>query len=174
LSAPLPHMTMGVRMPDRVEPVRRAQNFRWEGVDYLPYKEDGSAPFKSISRQALFSDPRLLGELRYFEIEPGGYSTLERHEHVHAVMVLRGCGSCLVGTSVHAIEEHDLVTIPPLTWHQFKANAGDFLGFLCLVNRERDRPQLPTQEDLAALRANPDVAAFLDETFPRKATFVKA
>jgi hypothetical protein len=31
-----------------------------------------------------------------------------------------------------------------------------------MVNAERDKPQLPTATDLADLRANPAVAAFLD------------
>lgn len=146
-----------------VKPVRKAgPHFRWEGVDHRPYKEAETAPFKAISRQTLFSDPRLLGELRYFEIEPGGYSTLECHEHMHAVLILRGRGACLVGESVHTLGPHDLVTIEPLAWHQFRACAGEPLGFLCLVNSDRDRPRLPTTADLAALRADPAIAAFLD------------
>jgi quercetin dioxygenase-like cupin family protein len=135
----------------------------WDGVDRLNYKEEGVAPFKSISRQTLFSSPHLSGELRYFEIAPGGFSTLERHEHVHAVMVLRGRGACLVGDEVRAIETQDLISIAPWTWHQFRATAGEPLGFLCLVNSARDKPQLPTAEDLAALRAKPEIAAFLDQ-----------
>ncbi|MEJ0094340.1 MAG: cupin domain-containing protein [Methylocella sp.] len=134
---------------------------RWEGVENRPYKDANDAPFKAISRQVLFSDPRQLGELRYFEIEPGGFSTLERHEHMHGVMVLRGQGECLVGETVSALKLHDLVTIAPWTWHQFRAGPATPLGFLCLVNAARDRPQLPTDEDLAALKANPAVAAFL-------------
>ena len=43
-------------------------------------------------------------ELRYFEMAPGGYSTLERHEHMHAVMILRGHGHCLLGGEVRAVE----------------------------------------------------------------------
>lgn len=35
------------------------------------------------------------------------------------------------------------------------------LGFLCLVRCDRDRPTLPTADDLAALRADPDIAAFI-------------
>ncbi len=148
---------------DHSEVFRKAEpGFAWGGVVRLNYKEEGVAPFKSISRQTLFSDPRLAGELRYFEIEADGFSTLERHEHVHAVMILRGRGSCLVGAKVRAVETLDLVTIAPWTWHQFRASAGEALGFLCLVNVERDRPQLPNSEDLASLRANPDTAAFLD------------
>jgi quercetin dioxygenase-like cupin family protein len=136
--------------------------FGWEGVARHPYKEADSAPFRAISRQTLVADPRLLGELRYFEIEPGGFSTLERHGHMHAVMALRGRGRCLVGARVHELRPRDLVVIEPLTWHQFRADATEPLGFLCLVNAVRDRPQLPTDEELAALRADPAVAAFLD------------
>jgi quercetin dioxygenase-like cupin family protein len=143
--------------------LRKAEEaFRWAGVEHRPYKDDQSAPFKAISRQTLFSDPRLLGELRYFEIEPGGFSTLERHEHMHAVVVLRGEGHCLVGAVVHPLALHDLVTVSPWTWHQFRASAAAPLGFLCLVNAARDRPHLPTEEDRAALRRDPAVAAFLD------------
>jgi hypothetical protein len=32
------------------------------------------------------------------------------------------------------------------------------MGFLCLVRSDRDRPQLPTESDLAELRTDPDVA----------------
>lgn len=134
----------------------------WDGVQRLTYKEEGVAPFKSISRQTLFSSPHLAGELRYFEVEPGGFSTLERHEHAHAVMVLRGRGACLVGDEVREIETQDLISIAPWTWHQFRASARELLGFLCLVDSVRDKPQLPNAEDLAALRANPEIAAFLD------------
>lgn len=135
--------------------------FRWDDVAFLPYKEAASAPFKAISRQVLFHEPELACELRYFEMEPGGFSTLERHEHMHGVVILRGRGHCLIGQTVRPISPHDLITIPAWTWHQFRATSSEPLGFLCMVNRERDKPQLPTEDDLAALTAKPDVAAFL-------------
>lgn len=135
--------------------------FRWEGVEIHAYKQDGSAPFKDITRQTLFKDENLAGELRYFEIAPGGYSTLERHEHVHAVIILTGKGRCLVGEDVRVVSAFDLVNIPPMTWHQFRAGTDEPLGFLCMVDRERDSPKLPAAEDLAVLLANPDVAEFL-------------
>lgn len=140
---------------------RKASGYAWEGVSTLPYKEDDRALFKSITRQVLFSDPQLHAELRYFEIEPGGYSTLERHEHMHAVLVLRGRGDCLVGDEIKPIEPRDLVTVPPLTWHQFRASPSEPLGFLCMVNAVRDKPQLPSAEDLARLKSNEKIAAFL-------------
>ena len=54
----------------------------------------------------------------------------------------------------------DLVTVPAWTWHQFRAAADAPLGFLCMVDAERDRPQLPTAEERAALAAIPEVAGF--------------
>ena len=140
---------------------RKAKDYRWEGVDELPYKEDDRALFKAITRQILFSDPELKAELRYFEVAPGGFSTLERHEHVHAVLILRGRGHCLVGKEVKPIELRDLITVPPMTWHQFRATSTESLGFLCMVNAGRDKPQLPSPSDLAELEADAKVAAFL-------------
>ena len=136
--------------------------FRWEGVPHMPYKEEGSAPFKAISRQVLFEDPDQACQLRYFEMDAGGYSTLERHEHVHAVMILRGNGHCLLGNEVRPVRQFDLITIPAWTLHQFRATGGEPMGFLCMVNNDRDKPQLPDDAEVERLRQDPTVAAFLD------------
>jgi quercetin dioxygenase-like cupin family protein len=144
------------------------EDFRWDGVSHMPYKQDGTAPFKDISRQVLFQQPDMGCELRYFEMDAGGYSTLERHEHAHAVMILRGRGRCLLADEVVTVKPFDLITIPAWTWHQFRATDGGPLGFLCMVNQQRDRPQLPTTEELEDLKSVPAVAAFL-ESSPRGA-----
>jgi quercetin dioxygenase-like cupin family protein len=151
-------------MSKRKNPIRRFADFRWEDTDVLAYRDEGTAPFKAITRQTLFRDPALKGELRYFEMATGGYSTLERHEHMHAVLILRGEGECLIGDEVHKITANDLVTIEPMTWHQFRANAGMPLGFLCMVNVDRDKPSLPSEEERKAMEQNPRVAAFLKNT----------
>ena len=145
-------------------PIHRkaTDDYRWDAVDLLPYKEDDRALFKAITRQTLFSDPGMNGELRYFEMAADGFSTLERHEHMHAVLILRGRGHCLVGDAVRTVETRDLITVPPMTWHQFRATKGEPLGFLCMVNAARDKPQLPTADDLARLKADPKIAAFLE------------
>ncbi len=147
---------------EQIDNLRAHQDqFRWDGVELRPYKDEGAAPFRAISRQVLFADPSLGCELRYFEVGPGGHSTLERHEHVHAVMILRGRGRCLIGERVRDVRPFDLVTIPSWSWHQFRASGAEPLGFLCMVNAARDRPGLPTDQELAALAAQPEVAAFL-------------
>lgn len=140
---------------------RHREQCRWEEVDLRPYKETGEAPFRAVSRQQLFADPALGCEWRYFEVGAGGFSTLERHAHMHAVMILRGRGKCLVGTEVRTVAPFDLVTIPAWNWHQFRAASDQPLGFLCMVNAERDRPRLPSDEDLRLLRTDGRIAAFL-------------
>ncbi len=134
---------------------------RWDAVEVLAYKQEGSAPFRSVTRQVLFDDPMLACSLRYFEIAAGGHTTLERHEHAHAVVIQSGRGRCLVGAEVFDVTPFDLVQVPSLTWHQFRAAPDDALGFLCMVNAARDRPQLPDPTELARLRGNPRVAAFI-------------
>lgn len=134
---------------------------RWEATAIHAYKDDGAAPFRDVTRQVLFADPALSAELRYFEVAPAGWSTLERHEHVHAVMIHRGHGRCLIGREVRDLAVGDLVFIPPMTWHQFRAASDQPLGFLCMVNVTRDKPQLPTATDLATLHCDTAVSAFL-------------
>ena len=141
--------------------VRHSANFTWDGIDIHPYKEDGTH-FKSIHRQTIFRGAADLGvELRYFEVGAGGHSTLERHDHIHSVMVIRGRGQCLVGDAIYDIAGNDLVYVPTMTWHQFRANQGEPLGFLCLVNVERDRPQRPNEKQTAELKALPKVGEFI-------------
>jgi hypothetical protein len=71
-------------------------------------------------------------------------------------MVIRGRGQCLVGDKSYGLAANDLVNVPPMTWHQFRAAADSPLGFLCLVPAQRDRPQLPTPEELRSLgKASP-------------------
>lgn len=126
-------------------------DFHWQQVDVLAYKQDAAMPFKDVTRQVLFDSHDPPAQLRYFEVAPGGYTTLERHNHVHAVMVIRGKGQCLVGENAYDIAMHDLVNVPPMTWHQFHAAKDEPLGFLCLVAADRDRPQLPPEHEVEAI-----------------------
>jgi mannose-6-phosphate isomerase-like protein (cupin superfamily) len=141
--------------------VRQTGPFRWEGVEVKPYKGEG-AHFSRITRQVLFHGGEGLGcELRYFEVAAGGWSSLERHHHAHAVMIIRGAARVLVGDHIVEARAHDLVRVPPLTWHQFQPQGEEPLGFLCMVDCDRDVPERPDASALAALRQDPMVAAFI-------------
>src|SRR6201986_3602319 len=116
--------------------IRHVGGHRWNGVPVLNYKEEGTH-FKAISRQILFErGPKLGAELRYFEIESGGHSTLERHDHVHSVMIIRGRAHWLLLDAIHEITGNDLIYSPSMTWHQFGATINEPLSFLCLVAKE--------------------------------------
>ncbi len=141
--------------------VRRGEGFRWEDVAVEPYKE-GDGAFRDVTRQLLFGHGQgLASDLRYFEIGPGGHTTLERHEHAHAVVILRGVGRVLVGPEIREIRPFDLVHVPSLTWHQFRAGDGEALGFLCVADGGRDRPRRPTPVELEELKRHPEVARFI-------------
>lgn len=141
--------------------LRQTEPFRWEGVEVRPYKGEGTH-FAGVTRQVLFEGGDGLGcELRYFEVEPGGWSSLERHHHAHVVMIVRGAARVLVGDRILEARTNDLVRVPPLTWHQFQTAGDAPLGFLCMVDCERDTPERPDDEALAKLRRDAEVAEFI-------------
>ena len=118
--------------------------------------------FKDVTRQVLFeAQPELSCQVRYFEVGSGGHTTLERHRHAHCVIVIRGEGEALVEDQVYPLRDKDVLVVPSKRWHQFRANRGVPLGFLCVVNGKRDRPVLPSSDDLEALKRNPRVAGFI-------------
>jgi len=125
--------------------VLRCRDYRWQGVELKPYKLE-AAPYRDVSRQTLLGEgpgeDALQFVTRYFEVLPGGYSTLELHLHPHAVIVLRGTGQVMLGDDAHSIAPFDCVYVSPGTRHQFRATGKEPLGFLCVVDRVRDRPQV--------------------------------
>jgi len=124
--------------------IRRAAGaFDWKDVPLENYKAD-TATWKGITRRELVGKR---GEsarfhVRYFEIQPGGHSTLEKHEHEHVVIPLRGEGEAQAGCYMWKIGAGDVVYVSPSDPHQFRcpADAKEPFGFLCIVNAERDRP----------------------------------
>lgn len=135
--------------------------FVWEDGEVLDYKEhDGT--FRAVTRQVLSDAEHEQGtSLRYFEVGPGGHTTLERHEHTHVVVPIRGRGSALVVDRIVPLALHDVVFVPSWGWHQFRATPDEPFGFLCAVVVARDRPVLPSEQDLEALRCDPQIAAFI-------------
>ncbi len=144
--------------------VKRFQDFHWEGVKVQPYKE-GTGNFRGVIRQVLAGktpDERVRFELRYFELAPGGYTSLERHQHEHVVVILRGEGFVLIGEEVIQVRPFDLVYTRPGALHRLmNASHTEPFGFLCTVDRDRDRPVYPTPEEIQALLARHPHLAFI-------------
>lgn len=126
-------------------------NFRWSGIKTEKYKQkDGGQGDKAknknwsaIARHVLIGSH---GEttkfhLRYFEIAPNGYSSLEKHRHEHVVVCVRGKGKVLIGEKSHTIGYLDTVYIAPNTVHQLTNPYDEPFGFFCIVNAKRDKPK---------------------------------
>jgi quercetin dioxygenase-like cupin family protein len=107
-------------------------SFEWEGAsaqDYEPPAAQGVAVRWLIGTQE--SAPHFA--MRYFEVEPGGRTSLDSHEHDHGVMILSGRGRVLLGDDESEVSFGDVVYIPPYELHQFKNIGREPLGFLCVV-----------------------------------------
>jgi ribulose-bisphosphate carboxylase large chain len=79
--------------------------------------------------------------VRYFEVAPGGFTTLERHAHEHVVVVMRGRGVAVLGGEEHELGYGDALYVAPDEVHQLRnPSAQEPFGFLCMVDAVRDRP----------------------------------
>ncbi len=123
--------------------VIKSDDFRWESVPRKQYK-DTPGSYEGVHRYTLLGEEEELNfETRYFEVSPAGYTSFEHHRHPHSVVVIRGSGSVVLDNEVYEIGLHDVVYVAPDTMHQFHADNGEPLGFLCVVDRDRDKPALP-------------------------------
>mmetsp|Transcript_12880 Transcript_12880/g.24494 ORF Transcript_12880/g.24494 Transcript_12880/m.24494 type:complete len:218 (+) Transcript_12880:122-775(+) len=124
--------------------LRYQSGCRWKGINTEEYKADGTAEFKNILRTELVgkNGESCQFHVRYFEVGPGGYSTLEKHVHEHVVIPIRGRGVCTMSGTERQIGYGDVIYIAPSEPHQLQcpAQAQEPLGFLCIVNADRDRP----------------------------------
>lgn len=132
--------------------------FGWKGIEPRDYKH-GEGDFTDIVRHTLAKGEGL--ELRYFELAPGGYSSLEKHAHEHFVVVLRGEGRALVGSEIVTLAPFDALYVPPMTPHRFINEGGGPFGFLCPVDAARDRPQPLDETELQVLRSDPATARYV-------------
>jgi ribulose-bisphosphate carboxylase large chain len=121
--------------------LRWRPDFRWDGAPAEAYKAPADH-WRDVLRTSLAGER---GEgtafhVRYFEIAPGGFSSLEHHGHEHVVVVLRGRGEVRLGAATHALGFGDVVYVAPHEVHQFRNADDEPFGFLCVVDARRDRP----------------------------------
>lgn len=139
--------------------VIRAKAHGWEDVPVEGYRPGAAV---GVERHTIIggrkTDARQPGpskELRYFELQPGAVSRLEKHEHEHFVVVKRGLGYAIVDTELTEIGPNDVVYVGPLELHQFVNRGEEPFGFYCFVDATRDFSQEPTPEELDRLMASP-------------------
>jgi ribulose-bisphosphate carboxylase large chain len=130
----------GALPPLRV--MRHRPDYSWSGVRTERYKEDDGT-WSDVLRRTIVGGKgeRTKFHLRYFEVSPGGRTTLECHRHEHVVVCARGRGRCRVKTKTHEIGFLDTLYIPPDAPHQLLNPFEEPFGFFCLVDAQRDRPR---------------------------------
>jgi len=123
-------------------PLMKFEDFTWSGCFFEEYKTDQGFGFSGISRQELIgkSGKNSSFDLRYFEIEPGGYSSLEKHVHEHVIIGVRGKGVLIKGDTSFNISVHDIAYVSPLEIHQLRNEGKEPFGFFCIVDHKRDKP----------------------------------
>jgi quercetin dioxygenase-like cupin family protein len=76
--------------------------------------------------------------LRQFRIEAGGHTPRHHHDYEHEVFVVEGGGEVLLEGEFRPIRAGDVIFVPAMQEHQFRASTGSALRFLCLVPVTRD------------------------------------
>ena len=136
--------------------------FRWEGVEPRAYKDEPGAArgmaWRGVSRHTL---ARGTFEVRYFELAPGGFSSLEKHAHMHAVVCVRGRGRALLGSAVADLAPFDLAETAAWVPHRWMNAGEEPFGFLCTVAGVRDRPVPLEDSEWSALLEDPVTAPFV-------------
>ncbi|MDA8077913.1 MAG: cupin domain-containing protein [Nitrospiraceae bacterium] len=122
---------------------RHRGDLQWSGVRDEPYKTVGGE-WAGIVRRVLIGNRGESGRfhVRYFEIAPGGRSSLEWHRHEHVVICVKGRGSVRFGAKRRVMDFMDTLYIAPGDVHQLMNPHEQPFGFLCIVNARRDRPKV--------------------------------
>ncbi len=126
----------------RVRRLAHAPDWQWRGRTSTPYKDGGDESFRGVRRVELVGrfGERTGSDLRYFEVEPGGHTSHEKHVHTHIIIGARGEGRLVVEGEEVVIRPFDVAHIGPLEAHQLRNETEHPFGFFCVVDHERDRP----------------------------------
>ncbi|HLG77723.1 MAG TPA: cupin domain-containing protein [Ktedonobacteraceae bacterium] len=111
---------------------------RWQNIPVRAYGPDNSRADRATRQVMIGSDEGAANfHLRYFAVQPGGFTSLDQHAHDHGVYVLHGRARLRLGEQVYELGPGDVVYISPNEIHQFFALGEEPFGFLCIVPAKR-------------------------------------
>lgn len=111
---------------------------RWQGVPVRVYGPDTSSADKATRQILIGTDehsPHF--HMRYFAVQPGGYTSLDQHAHDHGVYILHGHARFRLNDEEHEVHPGDVIYISSNDVHQFFALGEEPFGFLCVVPAQR-------------------------------------
>ena len=107
-------------------------DYDWEGVPAELYEAKGvHGAVKRVLVGPADGAPNFV--IRYFHIEPGGHSRLERHPHEHGVIILQGKAKVQLNEEFVTLEPLDAVFVAGNDLHQFTNIGEEPLGFICVI-----------------------------------------
>ena len=71
--------------------------------------------------------------MRRFKVASGGHSPHHSHDYEHVVFVVSGEGTLLASAEEHRLENGTSLLVKPNEIHQFRADKGGELQFLCII-----------------------------------------
>jgi len=111
---------------------------RWRDVPVRAYGPENSGADKATRQILIGPDENSSNfHLRYFAVQPGGYTSLDQHAHEHGVYILHGHALLRLENFVHELNPGDVVYISGNEVHQFFTSGQEPFGFLCVVPARR-------------------------------------
>ena len=71
--------------------------------------------------------------MRFFQLNPGGYTPRHTHDWEHEIFIHEGEGSVFTEDGWRPVKKGDAVFIPPNEEHQIKNTSEKPLSFICLI-----------------------------------------
>lgn len=113
-------------------------DFGWEDVMVREYGDE----FEGVTRQIFIGPDEGSNNfhMRYFRLEPGTHSNLERHPHEHGVLVLHGHACLQLNEEFFDVFPNDAIFISGNDLHQFVVQGDEPMGFLCVIKAKDITP----------------------------------
>jgi len=71
--------------------------------------------------------------MRFFEVEPDGFTPLHTHDWEHEVFIISGNGSVWKDGQEVEVTPGTAIFVPPMEKHQFKNTGNKTMQILCLI-----------------------------------------
>ncbi len=123
--------------------LRYTEDGTWTDRSPITYKNDRTLPFAGVSRTELVGKhgEQTAFDVRYFKIQPGGYTSRERHRHEHVIIGVHGRGAVKLDDETLCIGTNDIAYVKPMQAHQVVNEGDQDFGFYCIVDHRRDKPR---------------------------------
>lgn len=109
--------------------VKEGADWRWQDIQVEGYTTNNATKQVLIGEK----DGAPNFAMRYFTIPPHEFSSLDKHERDHGVMVMHGRARVQLGDRFEEVGPGDVVYIPGWEQHQFENLTDEPFTFLCIV-----------------------------------------